>query len=225
MNLHENNHLIRGPEEFGAHLPITSQENFVNGLYSSVDEAIASGLDRLRSEEGFIPTCKLGCSHCCRFHILTNIAEGHTLAQYIKREWTIEQINDLQRRTRQWHEWDNSRPCRYPAANMDQQPDLTNYDPCCPLLVNGQCSAYSVRPVACRTHFVCSNPKSCQAANDPESTEEAPVVLRSVVMGTTLFSMALRDYIGKAGLEFSESLMLLPQGLAIEMNWDFALSL
>jgi len=86
-------------------------------------------------------------------------------------------------------------------------------------------SAYRVRPVACRTHFVCSHPQSCQAANDPESTEEAPVVLRSVVMATSLFSMALRDHIGKTGLEFSQSIMLLPQWLAIEMGWDFALSL
>lgn len=225
MSLSGNNHLNKGTEDFGAQLPITPQETYVNGLFSSMDEAIACGLERLRDDDGFIPTCTLGCSHCCRFHILTNSAEGHTLAQYIKREWSIEQIDDLRKRTRQWHEWDNSRPGRYPAANLDPQADLSSYDPCCPLLVDGTCSAYSVRPVACRTHFVCSHPKSCQAANDPESTEDAPVVLRSVVMATSLFSMALRDHVGETGLEFSESLVLLPQGLAIEMGWDFALSL
>ena len=89
------------PEEFGADITITPIENFVNGVYSSVDEATACGLDRLRSEDGIIPTCKLGCCHCCRYHILMTIAEAHTLAQYVKRELSADQINNLRMRTQQ----------------------------------------------------------------------------------------------------------------------------
>jgi Fe-S-cluster containining protein len=208
LNLIENGDFGMGPDEFGVDIPITPQESFVNGVYSSVDVATARGLDRLRREDGIIPTCRLGCYHCCRYHILTNIAETHTLAQYVRREWSVDQINDLRMRTQQWHEWDNSRPGRYPSANIDAQTDLSNYDHYCPLLVKGACSAYPVRPVVCRTHFVRSDPLSCRAANDPESTEDAPV-----------------DYIEKAGLDLSRSIMLLPHGLAIEMGWDFAISL
>jgi hypothetical protein len=225
INLIENNNFGVGPEDFGADIPISPQEKFVNGVYSSVDEATARGLDRLRSEDGIVPTCKLGCCHCCRFHILTNIAEAHTLAQYVKREFSTAQTNDLRMRTQQWHEWDNSRPGRYPSANIDDWTDLSNYDHCCPLLVNGACSAYPVRPVVCRTHFVSSHPLSCSAANDPESTEDAPVVLTSVVTAASRFSMAIRDHIENAGLNFSRSIMLLPHWLAIEMGWDFAMSL
>jgi hypothetical protein len=225
MNLIENSNFGMGPVEFGTDIPITLQENFVNYLYSLADEATACGLERLRREDGITPTCKLGCCHCCRYHILTNIAEAHTLAQYVKRELSVEQIKDLRIRTRKWHEWDNSRPGRYPSANIEEQTDFTNYDHCCPLLVNGACIAYSVRPAACRTHFVCSDPHSCYALNDPESTEEAPVVLTSIVTATSPFSMAIRDHIENAGLDFSRSIMLLPQWLAIEMDWDFAISL
>jgi hypothetical protein len=224
-NLIENNNFGMGPEEFGAGMPIESQEDFVNAVYSSVDDATARGLDRLRREDGIIPVCKLGCFHCCRYHILTNIAEAHTLAQYVKREFSSDQINNLRMRTKQWHEWDNTRPGRYPSAKIDEGTDLTNYEHCCPLLVNGACSAYPVRPVACRTHFVCSHPLYCCAANDPESTEDAPVVLMSVVTAASPFSMAIRDHIENAGLDFSRSIMLLPHWLAIEMNWDFAISL
>ncbi|MES0362736.1 MAG: hypothetical protein ABUK14_02185, partial [Desulfobacteria bacterium] len=102
MNFIENSNCGMGPEEFGADISVTPQENFVNGVYSSVDEATACGLDRLRSEDGIIPTCKVGCCHCCRYHILTNIAEAHTLAQYVKRELSVDQINDLRMRTQQW---------------------------------------------------------------------------------------------------------------------------
>jgi hypothetical protein len=224
MNLIENKNFGMGAEEFGAGIPIATQENFVNAVYCSVDDATACGLERLRSEDGIIPTCKLGCCHCCRYHILTNIAEAHSLARYIKREFSLDQISDLRMRTQQWHEWDNSRPGRYPSANIDQGTDFSNYDHCCPLLVNGACIAYPVRPVVCRTHFVCSHPLYCCAANDPESTEDAPVVLTSVLAAASPFSMAMRDHIENAGLDFSRSIMLLPHWLAIEMGWDFAIT-
>ena len=225
MDLIEKGGFGIGPEEFGANLPITPEENFVSGVYSSVDEATACGMDRLRSENGIVASCKLGCSHCCRYRIHTNIAEAHTLAQYVKREVPVDQIDHLRMRTKKWHEWENSREVRYPSANIDEQTDLSNYDHCCPLLVDGACSAYPVRPVVCRTHFVCSHPLSCCAANDPESTEDAPTVLTSVVTATSPFSMAIRDHIEDGGLEFSRSVMLLPHWLAIQMGWDFAISL
>jgi Fe-S-cluster containining protein len=224
INLIENSNFGTGPEESGADIPIEPQEHFVNSVYASLDEAAVCGLDRLRRDDGIIPACKLGCCHCCRYHILMNIAEAHTLAQYVRREMSADQTNDLRMRTQQWHEWDNSRPGRYPSTESDEQTDLSNYDHPCPLLVNSACSAYPVRPVVCRTHFVSSHPRSCCAANDPESTEDAPVVLTSVVTATSPFSRAIRDHIENAGLDFSRSMMLLPHWLAIEMGWDFAIS-
>jgi uncharacterized protein len=209
----------------GEVLPITPQEHFVKEVYSSLDEATASGLERLRSEEGITPPCKVGCAHCCRYLIMANIAEAHTLTQYLKREWSEDQTRDLRFRTQQWHEWDLSRPGRYPFPDQVRQTDLSNYVPCCPLLINGACSAYSVRPVVCRTHFVCSDPLSCATANEPESAQAAPVVLTSIVTAASRFSLAIKDRIETTGLEFSRSIMLLPQWLALNMGWDFAIAL
>ncbi len=212
------------PNESGACIPIAPQENFVSGVYPLVDAAVACELDRLRSEEGIIPSCQSGCNHCCRYHIVMNIAEAQALAHFIRRELSAEQIADLRMRTHQWHEWDNSRPGR-PAAIIAEQTDLSNYDPCCPLLVNGACSVYPVRPVVCRAHYVSSHPRSCYGVNDPESTEDAPVVLKSIVEAVSPFSRVIRDYIEDEGIHFSQSNMLLPQWLAIEMGWDFAIVL
>jgi len=223
MPLPEMCDLAATPRECGADMPIAPEENFVNGVYSSVDAATSCELDRLRSEDGIVASCKSGCCHCCRYHILTNIAEAQTLAQYVKRELSAEQIDDLRLRTRQWHEWDNSRPGS-PAVIIDEQTDLSRYQHCCPLVVNGSCSVYPVRPVVCRAHFVSSSPRSCCAANDPDSTEDAPVVLKSVVTAASPFSMVMRDHIEDAGLDFTRSLMLLPQWLAIEMGWDFTIA-
>jgi Fe-S-cluster containining protein len=220
----ENRYMGFDPEGSGADIPITPQETFVNGVYSSVDDATASRLDRLRSEEGITSTCKLGCCYCCRYYILANVAEANTLVQYVKRELSDRQINDLRKRTKQWHEWEDARLGRSPQAGFDHSSDMLNYEHCCPLLVNGACSAYPVRPLVCRTHFVCSDPLFCRAANDPESSEDVPVVLKSVVTATTSFSQAIRRHIENAGMDFSRSIMLLPHWLAIEMDWDFAIS-
>ena len=212
------------PGEFKADIPVTPQENFVKSVYASMDEATACRLDRLRREDGIVPPCRLGCSHCCRYHIIMNVAEAHTLAQYVKRELSVDQIKGLRMRTLQWHEWDKSRPDRYFSANIYPQIDLSSYEHCCPLLERGACSVYPVRPVVCRTHFVCSQPKSCYATNNPESKVDSPVVLTSLVAASSSFSLAIKNHIENAGFDFSRSIMLLPQWLAIEMNWDFAIS-
>lgn len=223
MPLLENSDLGMGPMEYGVDIPIALEENFVSSVYFSVDEATAGELDRLRSEDGIVPSCKSGCSHCCRYHILTNIAEVQTVVQYVKRELSAEQINDLRLRTQQWHEWDNSRPGR-PSAVIDERTDFSRYEHCCPLVVNGACSVYPVRPVVCRAHFVSSSPRACCAAHDPDSTEDSPVVLKSVVNAASPFVTVIRDHIENRGLDFSRSMMLLPQGLAVEMGWDFAIA-
>lgn len=198
-------------------------EEFVHGVYLAVDKATTLGLDRLRREDGVVPTCKRGCSCCCRYPIATNIAEAHTLAHYIKRELSAEQIGALEMRTRQWHQWDCSRPGRDPSVAMPESAESLQYEPCCPLLVDGACSVYPVRPLVCRTHFVSSNPRSCCDAIHPNSTQNIPVVLTSLVTASQPHSRAIRDHVEKACIDFSRSIMLLPQWLAIEMQWDFAL--
>jgi hypothetical protein len=209
----------------GADLPVTAQEDFVRGVYRAVDNATARGLERLRREEGIIPNCKRGCCHCCRYLITANVAEAHTLAQYIRRELSADQTDGLRMRTQQWHDWDNSRPGRYRSAPVGGQTNLSDYTPCCPLLVNDECIAYPVRPLVCRTHLVHSQPSLCEAAIDPKATADIPVVLAAIVNAARPFSLAMKDHIESTGLDFSRSIMLLPHWLALEMGWDFAIPL
>jgi len=51
------------------------------------------------------------------------------------------------------------------------------------------------------------------------------VALASVKAATNPFSVRIRDRIENAGFNFYGSIMLLPHWLAIEMNWDFAITL
>jgi len=215
----------KDPEAYGAGIPITPQEDFVNSVYFSLDEAVGCELNRLGSKEGIIPTCKLGCYHCCAQYILTNIAEAHLLAQYVRRELSIKQIAQLRLRTLQWHKWDDINQGRHLSTNMCERVAISDASPYCPMLVNGGCIIYPVRPITCRTHFVYSNPQYCRPSNDPEYIATSPLALTSVIAVTNPFSQKIKDRIENAGMDFSRSIMLLPQWLAIKMGWDFAVSL
>ena len=224
MNLAIDNHNAMDPEDFGTDRHISKEARFVHSVYNAVDEAIQHELDRLRDEDGIVPSCKKGCCHCCRHHILMDRAEAHALSQFVKRELSGDQIDDLRQRTHQWHAWDRSGPSRDPSGRICESVDLSNYTHCCPLLVNGACIAYPARPVVCRAHLVSSDPYLCYAVHESALTEDDPSVLTSVAKVTERFSTAIGDHLDNEGTDSSRSLMLLPQWLAIEMDWPFAIS-
>jgi Fe-S-cluster containining protein len=150
-----------------------------------------------------------------------NPAEAHALGQYIKRTFSVQQIDSLRRRARQWVAWDAGRRKEDDPAGRSSGPEPLGYEPCCPLLVDRACSAYPVRPVICRTHYVSSDPSACRPAHDPQPVEHAPVAITSILNETQLFSQILRAEIEASGRDFSRSIMLLPHWLAVEMCWDF----
>lgn len=116
--LTENNHCARTTDMHGKAMPMTPEEKLVTGVYASVDAATACSLEKLRSEDGVIPSCKQGCCHCCRFFILINVAEARTLVRYIRRNFSPDRIEALRMKTLQWHEWEHSGPGRYPASGL-----------------------------------------------------------------------------------------------------------
>jgi uncharacterized protein len=221
MDLIPDGESVTGTVELGASLAVTPEESFVKALYSSVDKTIAFGLDRLLNDDGIVPTCRLGCCHCCRYPILVSIAEARTLAQFVKRIFSLEQIEALRMRTQQWHQWDDSLRGRSLSAGMAGRAGASPQTMFCPMLVNGECSAYDARPLVCRTHFVYSHPHSCHGANGPKPAEAPPRVIDSIKAATSSYATAIKEYIEKTGVDYCRSMTLLPHGIAFEMGWDF----
>ena len=93
-----------------------------------------------------------------------------------------------------------------------------DHSPFCPLLVDGECSAYPVRPYACRTHFVSTGLDNCRSHLAVKSAPDEPILL-AVINATKPFAMSIRRSVEANGMDFDQSLVLLPQGLAIEMGW------
>lgn len=203
-------------------VPVTPRERVVRDVYDRVDEAVGRELVRLHRDEGIVASCQRGCCTCCGQHIQMNLAEAHALGQYIRRAFSLQQIRDLQQRTQQWHAREDARRKGHLPADRINSGALSDEEPSCPLLVERACSAYPVRPIICRTHFVSSNPSACRPAHPiGPSSEPAPVVLTPVLHAAQPFARLLRVDIEAAGMDFSRSVMLLPHWLEIEMSWQF----
>ncbi|MFO7708438.1 MAG: hypothetical protein R6V84_09725 [Desulfobacterales bacterium] len=205
-----------------AEMPATAGEILVAGVYAAVDEAAGREIARLKREEGIVPSCRRGCSGCCcGQHIQTNALEAHVLGRFIKRTFSPRQIEGLKRRTHAWHLTDEARRGR-PGDAIIHEEYLPSDTLCCPMLVEQVCSAYQVRPVICRTHYVSSNPSACQPPNGRHPAGDAPVTLTSIIEATSPLADALRAGIETTGCDYSRSIMLLPHWLAIELGWDLS---
>lgn len=207
---------VPGPPEFRP-----SCRGFAGTVYRCVDRAANRVLARLETEDGIVPSCRPGCCACCKQHILVTVVEARALAEYIRLVFTPAGIRALKKRTRRWIDWDRRRLQRM-AAEVRLQEGAASRHPACPLLTDGRCSVYPMRPITCRTHFVSSPPRYCRHDNDPKVSGGSPLSLTAVVLATDPFSAMIRDRIEAGGGDYLKSIMLLPHWLSIEMGWESA---
>ncbi|MBC2606309.1 YkgJ family cysteine cluster protein [Pelagicoccus albus] len=86
--------------------------------------------------------CTKGCSHCCHFRVDARSHEILLIASFIKERWTDEDIEELKKSLVTYKEAASTLSyTEHMATNMK-----------CPLLKNGSCSVYQVRPMGCRRH-------------------------------------------------------------------------
>lgn len=113
--------------------------------YSLVDKSVDACVKNAE-KSGRKPACSAGCSFCCRQPIPITPLEALAIMEYAGLK--------LPRKTKascaeEWMRNKNLAPARRP----------------CPLLLNGQCAAYGVRPLACRRYLVSGS--KCRANEDP----------------------------------------------------------
>lgn len=196
----------------------TPHEQFMLEMYRKIDEAITKELERLRLK-GIVPTCRKGCYFCCRQVINTNIPEVHVVGQYIKRNFSEYQRNELRTRMSNWFKWVQLELPKRCNKQGDEMEAFYNYGPYCPLLVDGECSIYPVRPVTCRTHYVSSSPDSCRSYTDAQSAQDEPTMLVAISYAVQPSAMLIRESIEATSVNFDDATLLLPQWLAMVLGW------
>ena len=120
-----------------------------------VDLSVAEALARAR-QAGRAPACGAGCAACCCQPIPLTPLEALLLARYAHLRLRPEERAAL---------------ARNHAAALALPPLRRN----CPLLLDGRCTAYVVRPLACRRYLVLD--RSCAPGEDAASSRPADLLL------------------------------------------------
>jgi hypothetical protein len=110
-------------------------------LAGKIDQRFGETFDHFR-ELGAPIACKAGCSYCCSWRVEVVPHEAIALFRYLKSQIPSEQAEAITEKVLA-----NANKI---ASMSEQAHKATNIQ--CAFLVNGQCSAYNARPMACAWH-------------------------------------------------------------------------
>jgi Fe-S-cluster containining protein len=165
--------------------PAPDVTNLMGRLYALIDDKISkSELERAGKA-----ACKRGCSDCCYRVVLASIAEVAAAAAFIEATFSVEQKVRLRERLYEYE--------RQVAPNFGY--DLGNLRPPCPLLIDGNCSIYSGRPVGCRG-INSDDARACRQFRDrPGLAVRIPVFREQLQISQAAMS-GLDHGLGQSGL-------------------------
>ncbi len=138
----------------------------VKQLHGFIDEVI-DAFTGFADMHNLLPACKKGCHWCCHQPVFAQMYELDLMNDFIQQQFDLETRQLIAARASEK---------RNKLADLKGDDLLHSKFPC-PLLQDGVCMAYSVRPVACRI-YLSSNLDSCKKFYyQPENSEAVPALL------------------------------------------------
>lgn len=149
--------------------PSFSSERLFSALkemYAAIDDTNRS-LEEFARRKGQQIACKKGCQWCCHQPVFAMDYELDFLKNYIEQHFTPAQQAEIKARATKKNE----------AIGKLHDEALLNSKFPCPLLIDGTCTAYAARPVACRI-YLSSDVASClHFYQNPEDKTRYPALL------------------------------------------------
>lgn len=183
---------------FSGHKIPSRASNLIKEIYRVTDNMMTGCL-----KSGPEPPCKKGCFWCCFLQVKATPLEVMCVADYLHSRLKPEELSELQQR----------------LVTTDEITRGTNgyqrvcAKVMCPLLVDGKCLAYPVRPIACRVYHSL-NLSDCKALLDNVS---GSVTIRQAISGMSMgISAGLTVGLRTVGLQ--TCLLELTTGLRIAME-------
>ncbi len=121
-------------------LTILGKKKSRSALIELVDDAVGLAEVEISQVAMFRTACEAGCDWCCYQRVSASPAEVLRIADYLRRTHAVEDLVELRRRLAAVDPQTRGRSA---------QERLALHVPC-PLLVDGRCSIYHVRPLTCR---------------------------------------------------------------------------
>lgn len=179
--------------------------------------------------EGRQITCRKECTFCCHHYVSVSLAQGMVIVAYLYRHKDL--LQQFLDRYEEWREKAAAIPGEIdgirnralassaPMAHVirDTRPLSTRYFMAnirCPFLVDGLCSIYPVRPLACSGHHAVSPPEWCApgSQHNPEIRRAMPddrdllAMVQVADPWLTLFELALPTMIYRLLMEGSATM-------------------
>ena len=127
------------------------------GQIAELDAEADRQIERLKAAPEGKVECRRGCDFCCRRIVVAGVSEAVRIGEHVRKTFSASQKEALAARAAAYAA--DSLPFRDGRALMAR--------PTCPFLVEGDCSIYELRPLACRG-WNSYSARACQArANDP----------------------------------------------------------
>ncbi len=150
--------------------------------------------------------CRKGCSWCCHQPIFGVAHEFHYLWKFMQLNMSEEEQKEVLQKA-----FDN-----YQKRGRLSREELEASKMPCPLLLNGACSAYPARPMACRIYLSMSEDSCKQFHDAPEKVDNYPALLEFPLRAGQMMNEGFTEGLKPAYLFNNEYLM--EEGLLIAHN-------
>lgn len=135
--------------------------------------------------------CQKGCDYCCYYKVALTAGELFLIGQHLLKHFSEQRLQQVLAAAR-----DNTETTRDMTTAQQLASNIK-----CPLLLDGACSTYEVRPAMCRKHHSTDVTLCRQSFDHPENAAipnpEQPQVSRYVLAAIT----GARDGMAQAGLD------------------------
>jgi len=150
--------------------------------------------------------CKKGCTWCCHQPVYAVSHEFHFMWQFMQLNMTEAERKIILKKA-----FDN-----YQQKGRLSDEELKFNKLPCPLLVNGACSIYDARPMACRIYLSMSETSCKKFHNQPKDKTNFPALLEFPLQAGQMINEGFTEGLRNAKLYNTE--YLLEEGLLIAHN-------
>jgi Fe-S-cluster containining protein len=165
----------------------------IESMYSAIDslnDSIIASAERQNKKVA----CFNGCQWCCHQAVFANSYELHFLSEQIKAKFSAEELSMLISR---------NADKLAKTSNLDED-ELLRFKSPCPLLINGSCSAYSSRPMACRIYLSTKLETCLEYFNHPENETNYPALIEFPLRAGQMMNEGFRAALKEIGVETAE---------------------
>jgi Fe-S-cluster containining protein len=177
----------------------------IESLYDAID-GLNDSIIALAERQNIKVACFKGCHWCCHQAVYANSYELHFLSARIKTGFSSEELADVIAKADMKH---------LITSELSDE-DILKYKAPCPLLKDGSCSSYAVRPMACRIYLSTKLDTCLEFYKHAENETNFPALLDFPLRAGKMMNEGFREALKEFGIETAE--FRLEEGLRITLK-------